>query len=187
MLPAGDHELTIARSGGGGGDVSMPFTCEVGYHSEQPASDADAKVALTTALVAAEVDEGRTFALEVAVANRTAEGLPMTLAVVGLPAGCDVPTNVLDDRRRAGDFDLWELRGRELILYWRGLAPHAERSVDLDCVARIPGVTAGPASRAYLYYTPSEVRWAPALKVDLTAATSPAVTPRRSISAVMPR
>jgi hypothetical protein len=75
---------------------------------------------------------------------------------------------VLDDRKKAGDFDLWELRGRELVLYWRSLPPKAEKHVQLDLVAAVPGVTTGPASRAYLYYTPAQKRWAPPLRVEVT-------------------
>jgi hypothetical protein len=36
-------------------------------------------------------------------------------------------------------------------------------------VAAIPGVTTGAASRAALYYTPSQPRWATPLRVEVTA------------------
>ena len=162
---SGDAEVRVELEGGGG---VLPWACDLGYHTDQPADDPGAKVAIATRLVQNSVEEGRTVSLHVGVQNQTDAGLPMTMAIVGIPAGLEVPTAELADRQRGGAFDLWELRGRELILYWRGLAPNAERSVDLDCVARIPGVTAGPASRAYLYYTPSDVRWAPPLKVEVT-------------------
>jgi len=42
--------------------------------------------------------------------------------------------------------------------------------VQLDLVAAIPGVTVGPSSRSYLYYTPAGKRWAPALRVEVTPA-----------------
>ncbi len=60
----------------------------------------------------------------------------MTLAVVGLPAGLEIPTAVLEDLEKAERFDLWEARGRELILYWRDLAPDETKEVTLDCIAR---------------------------------------------------
>jgi hypothetical protein len=162
---SGDAEIRVELEGGGG---VLPWACDLAYHTDQPADDQGAKVAIATRLSQNSVEEGRTVSLHVGVQNQTDTGLPMTMAIVGIPAGLEVPTAELADRQRGGAFDLWELRGRELILYWRGLAPSAERSVDLDCVARIPGVTAGPASRAYLYYTPSDVRWAPPLKVEVT-------------------
>lgn len=162
---SGDAEIRVELEGGGG---VLPWACDLGYHTDQPADDPDAKVAIATRLAQDSVEEGRTVSVHVAVQNQTDTGLPMTMAIVGIPAGLEVPTAELADRQRSGAFDLWELRGRELILYWRGLAPNAVRSVDLDCVARIPGVTAGPASRTYLYYTPSDVRWAPPLRVEVT-------------------
>ncbi len=162
----GDAEVRVELEGGGG---ALPWACDLAYHTDQPADDQGAKVAIATRLAQASVEEGRTVGLHVAVQNRTDAGLPMTMAIVGLPAGLEIPTAELVDRQRAGAFDLWELRGRELVLYWRGLAPNAERGVALDCVARIPGVTTGPASRTYLYYTPGDVRWAPPLRVDVTA------------------
>ena len=94
----------------------------------------------------------------------------MTLAVLGLPAGLEAPTQVLDDLREAGRFDLWERSGRELILYWRDLEPGEVREVVIDLVARIPGTTSGPASRTYLYYTPDAKTWAEPLEVEVLAA-----------------
>ena len=41
--------------------------------------------------------------------------------------------------------------------------------VNVDAVARIPGTTRGPASRAYLYYTPGSKRWAPPVEVEVAA------------------
>ena len=108
--------------------------------------------------------------LRVTVENRADEGLPMTMAIVGLPAGLEAPTEVLDDLKKAERFDLWEIQGRELVLYWRDMAPSEKHEVNLDLVARIPGKTTGPASRAYLYYTPDEKRWSTPLTVEVTPA-----------------
>lgn len=167
QLAAGAHTLRIELQGGG---EALPWACDLAYHSDRPADDVDAKVAITAALRQATVEEGNTVALDVEVQNRTQDGLPMTLAIVGIPAGLEVTTKVLDDCKRAGAFDLWELRGRELVLYWRGLAPAAQRRVSIDLLARIPGSSTGPASRAYLYYTPSLQRWAAPVTVQVTAA-----------------
>ena len=50
------------------------------------------------------------------------------------------------------------------------MARRSERTVDIDLVARIPGVTTGPASRAYLYYTDDQKRWADPLTVTVLPA-----------------
>jgi hypothetical protein len=83
----------------------------------------------------------------------------MTMAVVGLPAGLDVSVKVLDAMKGAGDFDLWERNGRDLIFYWRQMAPHQVRKLVLDLEARIPGASTGSASRTWLYYTPAARRF----------------------------
>ena len=60
--------------------------------------------------------------------------------------------------------------GRELVLYWRDLGPREVREVTIDLVGRIPGETTGPASRAYLYYTPDSKSWAAPLAIEVLAS-----------------
>lgn len=162
-LRPGANEVVIELSGGN----EFPWAFDLGYHAEQPADHPDAAVTITTALDRDVVDEGTTVPLRIEVTNRTDDGLPMTLAIVGLPAGLEADPKILDDLKEAGRFDLWEIDGRDVVLYWRGLAPRASKEVTLDLVASIPGTTTGPASRAYLYYTSDQVRWAPALTVQV--------------------
>jgi uncharacterized protein YfaS (alpha-2-macroglobulin family) len=164
LLTPGEHTLRLELEGGGD---ALPWACDVTYHAEQPADDPAAKVAIRTQLRSATVAEGATVALDVEVRNVTGEGQPMTLAIVGLPAGLEVPTRVLEDLQKGGQFAFWELQGRELALYWRDMAPNAVRTVTLDLVARVPGRTTGPASRAYLYYTPDQKRWAAPLAIEV--------------------
>jgi hypothetical protein len=166
-LAPGEHTLRVEVEGGGS---ALPYACEVTYHAEQPADDPDTKVSIATSLRAATVTEGDTVALDVEVKNRTAEGQPMTLAIIGLPAGLELPTRVLEDLQKAEAFAFWELKGRELALYWRDLAPEATKKLTLDLVARIPGQSTGPASRTYLYYTPQQKRWAAPLRIDVKPA-----------------
>ena len=166
FLRPGENELRLELSG----DNEFPWAFDLRYLSDQPADDPAAAVGITTRLGAERVEEGRTVPLGVLVENLSGEGRPMTLAVIGLPAGLEAPTEVLDDLREAGRFDLWEIDGRELALYWRDLAPGAVHDLSIDCLAVIPGTTTGPASRAYLYYTPERVRWAEPLTVTVTAA-----------------
>ena len=90
----------------------------------------------------------------------------MAIANIGIPASLEVPTAVLDALRDAGSFDFWEIRGRTISLYWRSLAPSVRHTLAIDCVARFPGKTTGPASSAYLYYTPTERHWARGVRVD---------------------
>ena len=63
----------------------------------------------------------------------------------------------------------WETRGRELILYWRDLAPKQKIEVPIDLICRVPGEYSGPASRAYLYYNADLKHWVEPLKVKIDA------------------
>lgn len=163
FLSPGANRVRFLTSGGN----EIPWSLDVRYSSEQPADAPDAKVSIETEFDRSQVAEGETVSLEVTIRNLTSEGQPMTMAIVGLPAGLEAPTKILDDLKKAGRFDFWELEGRELVLYWRALEPGATKQVNLDLLARIPGTTTGPASRVRLYYTPQNERWAPPLQVEV--------------------
>lgn len=165
LLPAGEHTLRLELEGAAGS--VLPWACDVTYHAAQPADDPDAAVGLTTQLRTTAAEEGQTVAVDVTVVNRTDRELPTPIAVIGLPAGGELPTRVLEDLQKAGAFASWELRGRELVLYWRTLAPRAEQKLTLDLITRVPGETTGPASRAWLYYTSSQKRWAAPLALTV--------------------
>ena len=64
---------------------------------------------------------------------------------------------------KPGVIGAFEVRGRELVLYWRDLAPDAKIDVALDLQGDVPGEYRGPASRAYLYYNADVKYWTPPL------------------------
>jgi hypothetical protein len=92
----------------------------------------------------------------------------MTVAIIGLPGGVQPRIDQLDELRDAGTFDYYELRGREVILYWRTVAPGETKVVDFSVTAVIPGRYTGPASRAYLYYTAEQKNWVEPLTIEIT-------------------
>jgi hypothetical protein len=63
----------------------------------------------------------------------------------------------------------FELRGRELVLYWRDMAPGQKIEVPIDLTCRVPGEYRGPASRAYLYYNADSKCWVEPIKVAIAA------------------
>ena len=122
------------------------------------------------------MDEGDTTRLNVKVENISGKGQGMAVAVIGLPAGLKLPddfkqlrdlTRLRDNGTKPGEIGAFEVRGRELVLYWRDLAPDAKIELSLDLRGHVPGMYRGPASRAYLYYDPDAKCWPCAL-----AATS---------------
>ncbi len=162
-LTPGAHEVLLRM--GGGSD--MPYSLVARYHAATPASSPACKLRLATALGRTEVREGETVDLVIELANATDEGLPMAVAVVGLPGGLEARPERLAELVRSGEIDAFETRGRELVFYRRCMAPRETRRLTIDLVAAIPGRYTAPASRAYLYYTAEDVQWLRGLAVTV--------------------
>ncbi len=161
--------------------VSVAWECR----TPRPESDPDCGVRLEATLARPEVEEGESVRLAVTVQNVTDTPHGMAVAIVGLPAGLKLPEDAkqLKDLTAARDgaeptVSYWETRGRELILYWRGLAPRQKLSLGLDLIAAVPGEYRGPASRAYLYYDADRKHWVEPLAV--TVRMKPAAEPTAS-------
>jgi hypothetical protein len=101
------------------------------------------------------------------VENKTTDGVPMTLARVGIPGGLTFQTWQLKELREKGVIDFYETKPREVILYWRALPPSSKKDVELDLLAQVPGAYEAPATSAYLYYTAEDKAWAPPLAITV--------------------
>ncbi len=162
-LRSGENRLTVDLTG----DNHMPYALDVSYRTEKPPSDADCPVRLTTKLETEKVKAGETVALDAKLTNTSDNGQPMTVAILGLPAGLEPRAEQLQELKKAGTIDYYETRAREVICYWRSLAPKKEVTVKLDLIAAVPGKYTAPASRAYLYYTAEQKQWVEPLKVEI--------------------
>ncbi len=91
----------------------------------------------------------------------------MTLARVGIPGGLQFQPWQLKELREKGAIGFFETRPREVILYFRALAPGESKVVPFDLVAVVPGTYEAPASSAYLYYTDEHKVWVPPFTVDI--------------------
>jgi hypothetical protein len=155
----------------------FPYTLTWSYQTLKPVSADKCPVRLETGLARAEAREGETVRLSVRLENVSGQGQGMAVAVVGLPGGLIVP----EDMKQLKEYvrlpedgtrplvSAFEVRGRELVLYWRDLAPGQKIEVPLDLVCRVPGEYSGPASRAYLYYNADRKHWVEPLKVTVAA------------------
>jgi hypothetical protein len=166
-LKPGKNEVTIQLTG----DNEMPYAVGMQYRTLKPVSSDACPIQLSTRLAAEKVKAGDTVGLWVELENTSGKGQPMTIAIVGLPAGLEARQKQLDELKEAGKFDYYELRSRELIFYWRSLSPDVtgdqKLAFDLDLIAEIPGQYTGPASRTYLYYTAEEKNWTDPLEVAI--------------------
>jgi uncharacterized protein YfaS (alpha-2-macroglobulin family) len=153
----------------------FPYTLTCSYQTLQPASADKCPVRLETALARTEVKEGDSVRLNVKVANVSGKGQGMAVAIIGLPGGLGLPEDMkqLKDYIRVPEdgsrplLSAFEVRGRELVLYWRDLAPDQKIEVPVDLICRVPGDYSGPASRAYLYYNADHKHWVAPLKASI--------------------
>jgi hypothetical protein len=127
-------------------------------------------VEINTRLGKTEAAEGDTVPMHVTFKNKQDKGQGMAVAIIGIPAGMRVPTDMkqLTDLREKGQVAYFETRGRELILYWRELAPSQQIALTVDLVCDVPGEYRGPASRGYLYYDADHKHWVEPLAVKIT-------------------
>lgn len=156
----------------GRGVRNLSYTIDIACHVLTPRSDGDCAVSLSTAMTGemaedGSVPSGATLKVSTRLENTTDQGQPMTVAIVGLPGGVEPRAEELDELREAGRFDFYELRGREVVFYWRTLPPRWVHQVDFHVTASISGKYTGPASRAYLYYTAEQKQWIDPLSVEI--------------------
>lgn len=146
----------------------LPYSIGVTYRTRQPSSSPETQVRVATRLTKDQVPLGEGVRMKVTVENATDSGIPMTLARVGIPGGLTFQTWQLKELKDKGAIDFFETREREVVLYFRSMAPKAVKDIDLDLLARVPGSYVAPSSRAYLYYTDEHKHWVSPVKVRVT-------------------
>lgn len=167
-LRAGETSLELVADGAN----RLPFSVEVLYHTQTPPSDKRCPLDLETSLVNSSgqdgrVDSGAILQVKATVRNRSNDGLPMTVATIGLPGGVEPRVENLNELRDEGIFDYYEIRPREVVCYWRSIAPAETKEITFDATAEIAGKYTGPASRAYLYYTAEQKTWTEPLAIEI--------------------
>jgi len=163
-LSPGPHTVALKMEDGS----SMPFSIGVKYHSLVPESAEHAHVGINVVLRDPQIQEGGVTEAAVSIANKSDQPIPSPVAIVGIPGGLEIRHDQLKELVKSGKIDAYEVIGREVVLYWRGLKAKDSFELPLSLVAAIPGTFTGPASRAYLYYTDEYKNWAPGLKVTIT-------------------
>jgi len=160
------------------GKNNFPYTLTWSYQTLKPASAEGCAVRLATKLDRELANEGDAVHLTVTLENVMDQGQGMAVAIIGLPAGLSLPVDfkqlkehalLRENGTRPGLISKYETRSRELILYWRDLAPRQKIEVPIDLECRVPGEYRGPASRAYLYYNADAKHWVEPLSVKVAA------------------
>jgi hypothetical protein len=138
---------------------ALPYSLAVSYNTWQPVSSQRCKVELKTSITATKVKIGQTARISAVLSNGTEKGLPMTLAIIGIPAGLSAQPWQLKELQEKKIVDFYEINGSEVVFYYRQMKPSEERTINLDCKAEVAGTFIPVASRAYLYYTNEDKVW----------------------------
>jgi hypothetical protein len=154
---------------------AYPFSLAWSCNTLTPLSSAKCAVEVATKLDRQAAAEGETVRLNVSLTNKLKEGHGMTVAVVGLPGGCRLPADLkeLTKLREDGTISYFEVRGRELVLYWRSLKPEQAIDLSVGLICEVPGAYRGPASRGYLYYNADHKHWVEPLALTITPSGQP--------------
>ncbi|HEY9681732.1 MAG TPA: MG2 domain-containing protein [Oculatellaceae cyanobacterium] len=164
-LGAGTHKIELRMEGG----KQMPYSIAVNYNVKTPASSKDCKLDISTKLAKNKLQEGTPSEADVLVINTSDKTVPNPIAIVGLPGGLEPRHDQLKELLKKQLFDAYEVRGREIVFYWRSLGARERRSIPISLIAAIPGSYTGPASRAYLYYSDEDKKWVEGLHADIAA------------------
>lgn len=137
----------------------LPYSVNLQWYTKIPQSNNQCRVSLSTSLNAKAVRINETVRLTATLINKDEAGLPMTVAVIGIPAGLSAQPWQLKELQEKEVFDFYEVTEGNLILYYREIGPKARHIINLDLKAEIPGSYLGSASSAYVYYTNEYKHW----------------------------
>lgn len=165
MLPPGEHEIELQMEGGS----AMPYAVAVNYNRMVPESSKLCKVDLNVNLSQRKLMEGSAAEVIATVTNKEGAIVPNPIAIIGLPGGLEPRHAQLKELVKGRKIDAYEVRGREVVLYWRALDKNEKVAIPISVIAAVPGKYTGPASRSYLYYTDEHKKWTDGLKVEIAA------------------
>lgn len=139
--------------------AALPYSMNIQWYTKQPIPNDNCKVSLSTTLSTNSIKVNETVRLTTKITNKTTEGLPMIVAVIGIPSGLSVQPWQLKELLEKGVFDFYEIMNGNLIIYYREMSPSAQHIIHLDLKAEVPGTYTGTASSTYLYYTNEFKHW----------------------------
>ena len=178
-LAGSKHVLALQLDTDKAASVSIPFSLHVSYHVVQPRSAKNCSVKLETSLHTddargGDMREGDVATLTVRLSNvhPKGEAVPMTVAVIGIPAGLEPRMDKLRELRQEGRMAFYETNPGSVTLYWRALGPGQRVEIPIEVLATVRGTYAGAASKAYLYYADEFKTWAPGVSVTVSGRAS---------------
>ncbi|WNJ16650.1 MG2 domain-containing protein [Pontibacter sp. G13] len=154
-LQPGSQRMEVVYADGN----PLPYTLSVQYSQPKPVSQSACALDLKTELARSTAKMGETVRLSCSIQNLTDAAVPSPIAIIGIPGGLSAQPWQLKELVKEEQVDFLEVRGHEVILYFRHFMAGESRTIHFDLKAEAPGTYASPASNAYLYYTPEYRSW----------------------------
>jgi hypothetical protein len=165
LLNKADNEISLAFSGM---EKPLPYSINLFWEYKTPPGNKNCPLAITTRLNDEVIRRNETTRLSVTMENKTAEDLPMSIAIIGIPGGMSLQPWQLKELQEKEVFDFYEIIDDNLVIYYRGIRGREKKEINLDLKAEVAGTYTGMASSAYLYYTDENKYWIKGLSVRIT-------------------
>jgi len=157
FIANGKSQLSVRYSGT---KVALPYSVGIKYYTNIPRSSNDCKLGLSCKWEQNQARVGETLRLVTVLSNKSqTEGLPMSMAVIGIPAGLSAQAWQLKELKEKQMIDFYELKDNFVVCYFRQMKPGETKEIKLDLKAEFQGKFDSPASSAYLYYTNEFRNW----------------------------
>lgn len=163
-LKEGTNELLVKVSSEK--SKPLPYSLNLAYNSFTPLSSPDCMVDLVTGLSNEKSKLQETVRLTAKLTNKHDNPLPMTLAIIGIPAGLSLQPWQLKEMQEKQIFDYYEIRDNYLVIYLASL-PEGVQQFNFDLKADFAGSFQAPASVAYLYYSKEDKDWEPGEIIEI--------------------
>lgn len=149
-------------------DEPYPYAVNISWRSKVPATSKICPLKLHTHLASNDMKVNETVRLSVKLQNIKKEGLPMSVAILGIPGGLSLQPWQLKELQDKEVFDFYEIINDNLVIYYRELGPAETKTINLDLKAEIPGTYTGIASSAYVYYMNEHKYWINGMTVNVS-------------------
>ncbi len=165
LISNGDNTIKVQYS-----DIEKPLPYGINFYWDYktPLSSKDCPLVVTTKLNDHTIKRNETSRLSITLENKKNEGLPMSIAIIGIPGGMSLQPWQLKELQEKGVYDFYEIIDDNLVVYYRELKPNDRRQINIDLKAEIPGTYTGTASSTYVYYTSEHKYWTKGFSVRIT-------------------
>jgi hypothetical protein len=167
LLKAGENRLTLKELTGHGTGYQVTFR----YHVPATgAADKPEPLAIDLRYDRTQLNVSETLRVNATVTNRMAQTAPMVMLDLPIPPGFTVAADTLDRLNRLIEQNViarYQLTGRTLLVYLRGLDAGKSLELEYALQAGLPVRVTVPGGRAYEYYDPAKQGRSPAVQLTV--------------------